>query len=141
MSGRSAEELAALHARCFDAAPRPWTTQEFTDMLAAPGMVFVEDDQGFALARLIASEAELLTIAVAPEGRRRGVGRGLLTECEAGAARAGATRMFLEVAKDNPAAVALYGSAGYTSAGYRKDYYRSDGRRTSALVMAKPLQE
>ena len=139
MGAKTPQALSALHGQCFSEAPRPWTAQEFSELLSAPGMVFVERDQGFALARLIADEAELLTIAVAPQARGAGLGAAILAEVEADAARQGAKRMFLEVAEDNTAATALYGAANYKSAGYRKDYYRGDGRKTSALVMAKPL--
>ena len=64
--------------------------------------------RGFALSRLAADEAEILTIAVAPAWRKRGVGRDLLREHLQQVARAGGRKLFLEVDAANAAAVALY---------------------------------
>ncbi|MDX5350628.1 MAG: GNAT family N-acetyltransferase, partial [Paracoccaceae bacterium] len=75
----TAAELAILHARCFS-TPRPWTQAEFAGFLSDP-LVFllVESDAGFLLGRAVAGEAELLTLAVAPEARRRGLGQRLVS--------------------------------------------------------------
>ena len=54
--------------------------------------------------------------------------------------RAGAVRLFLEVAEDNVAARALYERAGFGQIGRRKAYYAApDGGRTDALVLALDL--
>ena len=72
------EDLAALHARCFT-IPRPWSAAEFAGFLADPlAFLLVEGDAGFLLGRAVAGEAELLTLAVAPEARRRGLGQRLV---------------------------------------------------------------
>jgi [ribosomal protein S18]-alanine N-acetyltransferase len=133
------EALAALHARCFGDAPRAWSAEEFAALLASPTTVLAARSTGFALGRVVASEAELLTLAVAPEARRRGLGRTLMTAFEAVAAARGSAEVFLEVAETNVAARALYSGAGYCCAGFRRDYYRADGRRISALVLRKVL--
>jgi ribosomal-protein-alanine N-acetyltransferase len=100
----------------------------------------VEGDAGFLLGRAVAGEAELLTLAVAPEARRLGLGRKLVARFLYQAQLRGAVRAFLEVKADNAAAVALYESAGFTPAGRRRGYYRSaDGTRTDALVLAREL--
>jgi ribosomal-protein-alanine N-acetyltransferase len=58
----------------------------------------------------------------------------------AGAAAQGATRLFLEVADDNAAALALYARAGFSEAGRRPGYYaRPDGGRQDALILALNL--
>jgi ribosomal-protein-alanine N-acetyltransferase len=58
----------------------------------------------------------------------------------AGAAARGATRLFLEVADDNAAALALYARAGFSEAGRRPGYYaRPDGVRQDALILALNL--
>ena len=100
-------DLAALHARCF-ATPRPWTPGEFTEILADP-LVFllVEGDAGFLLGRAVAGEAELPTLAVAPEARRRGLGQRLVSRFLYQARLRGAESAFLEVAADNDAAQAV----------------------------------
>ena len=134
------EALAALHARCFRAPP-PWSAADFAGFLADPlAFLLVEGYAGFLLGRAVAGEAELLTLAVAPEARRLGLGRKLVARFLYQAQLRGAVRAFLEVKADNAAAVALYESAGFTPAGRRRGYYQSaDGTRTDALVLAREL--
>ncbi|MCA8879898.1 MAG: GNAT family N-acetyltransferase [Rhodobacteraceae bacterium] len=132
-------EMAALHARCFT-TPRPWTELEFAGFLADPGVFAAFDPAGFALGRVVADEAELLTLAVAPEHRRQGRARSLLTALEGDAARRGAATLFLEVAADNDPAIRLYRAASYREVGRRRFYYRREGAPpVDALVMSKAL--
>ena len=86
-----------------------------------PGVLGLLDPRGGMLvARCAGGEAEVLTLAVVPAARRRGIGRALLAR--ALAAMNGAP-LFLEVAADNAAAMALYGAAGLRPCGRRRDYY------------------
>jgi ribosomal-protein-alanine N-acetyltransferase len=134
------EALAALHARCFDAAPPPWSAAAFAGALASPGAFLLGDPEGFALGRIAGPEAELLTLAVAPERRRAGRGRALLAAYEAEAAARGATDSFLEVDETNAPARALYAAAGYAEAGRRRGYYAEGrSRPADALVLRKAL--
>jgi ribosomal-protein-alanine N-acetyltransferase len=132
------EALAALHGRCFDAAPRPWDAAEFAALLEAPGTLLVTRAGGFALGRVVGPEAEILTLAVDPAARRRGIATRLVAELEGAATARGAREAFLEVAADNAAARALYTGLGYAQAGLRRDYY---GSGTDALVLTKILPE
>ena len=91
---------------------------------------------GFMLARVVADEAEILTLAVDPRRQGRGVGRLLLQAAMGDARRRGAVAMFLEVAPSNAAALALYGSAGFVQVGRRPRYYPGGG---DALVLRGPL--
>lgn len=135
----TSEDMARLHAQAFT-TPRAWSKVEFDALRAGPGAFEVTDPAGFALGRVIAGEAELLTLAVAPDARRVGRGRQLLAGFEARAAELGATGAFLEVAADNEAAIALYHGAGWGELGRRRGYYqRPDGSRLDALVMGKPF--
>ncbi len=97
---------------------------------------------GFALGRVIADEAELLTLAVDPELRRQGTGRACLTGfCDTARARA-ATTAFLEVAADNAAAIALYKTAGFALTAIRRAYYkRQNAPDVDALVMTLSLAQ
>jgi len=133
-------ELAHIHAACF-ATPRPWTSDEFAALLAAHGTFLAAlPPHGFALGRTIADEAELLTLAVAPEARRRGLGRTLLADYSATARTRGAAQSILEVSAENLPAQALYTGAGYRITGRRPRYYITpDGRAIDALVMACSL--
>lgn len=115
--------LAALHARCFAAHPRPWSATEIEGLLDSPPNFLIDLPQGFLIGRAVADEAELLTLAVAPETRRQGLARALLAGFYARSRERGAGRAFLEVASDNPAALTLYRSEGWAEAGLRRGYY------------------
>jgi len=132
--------LAALHRRCFRTPP-PWSEADFAAFAADPlAFLLVEGDAGFLLGRVVAGEAELLTLAVAPESRRLGLGRKLVARFLYQARLRGGTRVFLEVSAENPAAVALYESAGFATAGRRRGYYATpEGGRIDAIVMARDL--
>ncbi|OZA00824.1 MAG: ribosomal-protein-alanine acetyltransferase [Rhodobacterales bacterium 17-64-5] len=134
------DDLARLHARSFT-TPRPWSVAEFSDFLADP-LVFLllEGDAGFLLGRAVAGEAELLTLAVAPEARRRGLARKLVNRFLYQARLRGAESAFLEVADDNAAARALYAGAGFVRAGRRRGYYAGPDKQVrDALVLRRPL--
>ena len=131
------EAMAAIHAESMGEG-QAWSAAELAGLLAQPGVRAVGAAAGFALIRVAAGEAELLTIAVRPGTRRQGVGAGLLGQALAEAAAAGAEEVFLEVAEDNGPARALYAQAGFVAAGRRPGYYgRRDGRRFDALVLRR----
>jgi len=133
----TAARLAALHAVAFDA---PWDAAAFDSLLGQGGVHLTETPDGFILMRTVADEAEILTLAVRPEARRRGLGAELVARGAAEAAARGARRLFLEVADDNDAARALYARAGFAEAGRRPRYYaRADGSRRDALLLALNL--
>jgi len=134
------EALAALHALAFTEAPRPWTALEFATLLEEPSTLVAARDRGFALGRVAGPEAELLTLAVHPEARRRGLGRALVDAFEEAAAARGAAEVLLEVAVTNAAARALYGGLGYVAVGRRPGYYRrAAAPPVDALVLRREL--
>jgi ribosomal-protein-alanine N-acetyltransferase len=140
------DRAAALHAESFAAlGERAWTRQDLAELLASPGvagMLLAADggDAGFALWRVAADEAELLTIAVRPIHRRRGVGRRLLMAAIDHVRGAGAQSLYLEVGTDNPAARRLYNAVGFRAVGNRAAYYRrGSGPAVDGIVMRLTL--
>lgn len=137
------DRAAALHGESFAAlGERAWTRRDLAELLALPGvegLLLQADgrDVGLALCRVAADEAELLTIAVRPTERRRGAGRRLLTAVIDRVRRAGARTLFLEVGADNPAAHALYETAGFQVVGTRPAYYRRGAGRTADAVVLR----
>ena len=122
--------MAAIHGAAF-LPDEAWGTAIFAGHLSLPGTFgFVHEAGGVVLARATADEAEILTIAVAPEARRRGAARALLRAAIAAAAERGATTLYLEVSAANSVARALYVSEGFGQVGKRRGYYE-DG--TDAL--------
>ena len=153
----TAARLAAVHAAAFAApldassgdassgdaksgATWSWDAAAFEGLLGQTGVFVIERADGFILLRAVVDEAEILTLAVHPGARRRGLGARLVSEAAAAAARRGAARLFLEVADDNAAARALYARAGFLEVGRRPGYYaRPDGGRRDALILALNL--
>lgn len=132
----TAGDLADLHIRCFQIHPRPWSAPEFESLLASPLNFLLSRPRGFLLGRSVADEAELLTLAVAPDARRTGIASELLREFAATSRARGAAQAFLEVASDNAGAIALYAGAGWRNAGRRRNYYASG---IDALLMWRAL--
>ena len=128
--------LAGIHAEAFETA---WTAEALAAMLAMPGalcFLAIEgaEPAGFLLARSAADETEIVTLAVRPVFRRRGVARALLGALVS--ALQAPRRVFLEVAAGNAAALALYRAAGFAEAGMRRGYYaRANAAPEDALIL------
>jgi [ribosomal protein S18]-alanine N-acetyltransferase len=135
---------AALHAGSFDDA---WTRDSIGKLLTMPGsfgtLAYVGDRPvGLVVALTTGPDAEILTLGVLPDFRRRGVGRLLLASAAERAAAAGCGRLLLDVAEDNTAAHALYRGMGFVDIARRPAYYRrSVGAAVGAIVLARPLQK
>jgi len=133
--------LEALHRTAF---AEPWDQRALAGLLSGPGVAGVlavdagpaTQPLGFILCRAAADEAEVLTIAVHPDARRRGVGRALMGACGRRLAGLGVERLFLEVAAGNGAARALYAACGFAQVGRRKNYYARPDGPEDALVLA-----
>jgi len=136
--------LAALQAACSEEA---WGADFIARLLATPGAFALlaaaaepARPVGYVLGRVAAGEAEVLSIGVLDAARRRGVGRALMAAVAAEAARHGATSLFLEVAEDNVAALALYESLDFRPVGRRPGYYRRPVRPVDARILRLQLQ-
>jgi ribosomal-protein-alanine N-acetyltransferase len=139
---RDAPRLARLHGASFH---RGWGEAEFEDMLSQRntlvhrlrlGSKFI----GFAVSRMAADEAEILSIAIAPGHRGRGLSRQLLLTHLGHLAGRGVRTVFLEVEENNQPARRLYERTGFAVAGRRERYYReAGGAQLSALVMRRDL--
>lgn len=134
VAAADARQLAVLHASAFE---RPWDEAAFEALLVTFNVFgLMLDGQGFIVCRAAADEAEILTLAVAPLVRRNGVGRALVEAAASVAAARGADSLFLEVASDNAAALALYAASAFEPAGLRRGYYAGGA---DAVVMRRAL--
>ncbi|HEX6860320.1 MAG TPA: GNAT family N-acetyltransferase [Caulobacteraceae bacterium] len=130
--------LAAMHEMTFEA---PWGAAEIAALIDGPGgyALIAGEAEGFILCRAIGGEAEILTLAVNPAARQRGLGRALVEAAAKVALEKNVESFFLEVAEDNAAAIGLYQTTGFRLAGRRPGYYRRADGDTDALVMRRRL--
>ena len=133
VAGDDLAKLAELHAACFS---RAWTEEALRDLLKNPDTTAFAARDGFVMMRVAGEEAEILTLAVAPDMRRRGTGRTLVLRAASHAEARGARTIFLEVGDSNAAARALYKSAGFREVGRRGSYY---GPSKDALILRGDL--
>lgn len=127
-----AAAMAAIHQTAFP-PHETWSAEAIGRQLALPGVAgWIDPDGGMILVRLAADELEVLTLAVAPAARRRGIGAALLEAALGWAAAHGGQAAFLEVAEGNAPARALYARAGFLPAGRRRRYYADGG---DALIL------
>ena len=139
---RDAPALAQLHGASFH---RGWGEGEFESMLIERNTLVHRlrvgrKTIGFAVSRMAADEAEILSIAVAASHRGRGLSRNLLLTHLGHLAGHGVRTVFLEVEENNQPARKLYERAGFTVAGRRERYYRqANGEQLNALLMRRDL--
>jgi ribosomal-protein-alanine N-acetyltransferase len=139
---RDAPVLAQLHDASFH---RGWGESEFESMLSERNTLVHRlkagrKTIGFAVSRMAADEAEILSIALAADHRGRGLSRNLLLTHLGHLAGRGVRRVFLEVEENNQPARRLYERAGFGTAGRRERYYRQPGgEQLDALLMRRDL--
>ncbi|HZH11558.1 MAG TPA: GNAT family N-acetyltransferase [Microvirga sp.] len=144
LGSETASRLAAIHAASF---ARAWSTLDFERLLGERGIVgdglflgSAAKPSGFVLSRIVLDEAEILTVALAPEARGRGLSIPLLERHLDELSRRGVRHVHLEVEEGNQPAIALYRRFGFQNSGRREGYYqKADGTRVAALTMALGL--
>ena len=120
--------------------PRPWSAAIWRQELQSPFSQYLVAEEagkicGHIGVKRIADELHIMTIAVRPECRRRGLARRLV-----GAAfseHPDANLVYLEVRPGNAAARALYESLGFFETGVRPRYYGDE----DALLMTLDLRD
>ena len=80
-----------------------------------------------------------MTIGVLPGWRRHKIAASLLDRIIVQMRDIGVSRVFLEVAKDNEAALKLYQGQGFQEVGRRRKYYKMADGRIDALILAKTI--
>ncbi|MCA0335542.1 MAG: ribosomal protein S18-alanine N-acetyltransferase [Actinobacteria bacterium] len=141
MHSRDLPALETLDAELFGADAWPVATW-WAELAERPRReyVVVEDEGGILAYGGLdhgGETADVMTIAVAPTARGRGLGRTVLAELERRASAGGASGALLEVRADNAAALALYEKSGWRQVHVRRRYYQPGD--VDALIMAKTL--
>lgn len=140
------QAMADIHAKTFKPS---WTDGDFQNFLSGKQtggicMRLPHEHKGimvgFALVRIVADEAEILTIAVDPAWQAKGVGRRLMDGVLANLHTDGVPSLFLEVDASNEAAIALYKRVGFEQVAVRENYYScKDNQKAHALVMRRDV--
>lgn len=140
-----ARDVAQIHAEGF---AQGWRVADLERMLTDAAIIgdgatmsgWPSQLAGFALSRIAADEAEILSIGVRRARQGRGVAARLLGRHLSRVAQRGVREMFLEVEEGNAPAIALYRRFGFAEVGRRPSYYRKqDGSAANAIVMRRPL--
>ena len=134
-------QIAALEKLCFT---DPWSENSVRSELSNPlslWLVAEEDGKviGYVGSQSVPPEADVMNLAVAPDHRKRGIGRKLMTELIAELRNSGITALFLEVRVGNMPAQNLYRSLGFAEVGRRPKYYVNPTE--DALILRKELTD
>jgi [ribosomal protein S18]-alanine N-acetyltransferase len=122
--------VSAVHAIEQEVFADPWSTQDFRDCVSSDALFLVAEGKGadtiagYVVALDAADEGEILNLAVAPSGRRNGLGRALVQHMLEALGGRGVQQVYLEVRESNAPARALYAAQGFKEVGRRKQYYR-----------------
>lgn len=130
-----ARAVADLAATCFD---RPWSVEAVRDEVARTDRYYLGIfDDGHLVAYAgtadLAGELHVMTVAVAPQRRRQGLARSLVTALLERARSAGHGGATLEVREGDHGAHALYAGLGFEAVGHRPGYYGAD----AAVIMTR----
>jgi ribosomal-protein-alanine N-acetyltransferase len=133
--------FSLLHAAAFQ---RGWSGEEFERLLmdrdvVAHRAMHGRTLAGFILSRVVAGEAEILSVAVAASWRGRGLAGRLLDVHLRRLAGLGVRTVFLEVDQHNVAARRLYDRASFGEVGRREGYYPRPQGASTALVLRREL--
>jgi len=122
------DDVAALLAIEQEAASAAHWAREQYDRLVESGIVLAAEEagnvSGFVCAKPVAGDWEIENMVVAKQGRRRGIGGGLLDELLRRVRNNGGATVWLEVRESNQPARRLYAKHGFRETARRRRYYR-----------------
>lgn len=119
-----------------------WTAEQFWSELAQPSRTYLAAHDGgilvaYAGLSIVGNDADIQTVAVAPDQQGRGIARTMLERLLAEADSSGVTHTFLEVRADNEPARHLYARLGFEEISRRARYY-ADGSDAVIMRRARP---
>ena len=134
------DRIAELEQQLFSS---PWPRSAFVYELSGNpfAAVYVLEENGEIIGYvdrwILYDRAEIATIGVCKEHRRKGYAQQLMDRVIADAQEAGCENITLEVRVSNDAAVRFYEKNGFITVNTRKNYYEDNGE--DAWLMVKPL--
>lgn len=125
MIRRDMPAVLDIESQSFDV---PWTEEEFIRCLRQRnciGMVAERDEQvvGFMIYELHKNRLHILNFAVAPAGRRRGVGKAMVEKLTSKLSHQRRNRIMLEVRETNLDAQLFFRNLGFRAISVLRDFY------------------
>jgi len=133
-----ASQLADLHKESFQEGS--WNEEQIHKSLTlattyAWMAMALSQPVGFILCQVNPPESEILTLCVSPPWRHHSIAAKLLNHATHAQHLMGCDHVFLEVAADNHAALALYTKSGFQQTGRRRHYYTRAHHKVDALLL------
>jgi len=125
-----AQALHEIHSQSFD---KPWSLENFQNILKLSSTFGFCQNEGFILCSDLGDSIEILTFAVLKTARRKGIGTQLMAQVQNFAINHHKKHIFLEVNITNKPAISLYQKCGFIQTGTRKNYYHEQGKIFDAL--------
>jgi ribosomal-protein-alanine N-acetyltransferase len=130
MVPEDADAVAEVEKQCF---ATPWSRESFwRDASSSDTYYLLAVDEeadnkviGYVGCWILAYEGSITNVAIAPDYRRRGIGRQMLLKLIEEVKARGVTAMTLEARVSNTPAIKLYEGLGFKSVGQRPKYYTS----------------
>ena len=140
MTAHDVPQVHAIERRSFSS---PWDLESYYGELHNPSALYLvaragERILGFGGMWMVEGEAHIVTLAVHPDYRRRGLGRQLLQALLQKARERNILIITLEVRVSNTPAQNLYTAYGFRIIAHRRRYYPDNGE--DAAVMALDLR-
>ena len=103
---------------------------------------YIETDTcvGFVLFSKVYEYSELLSLGVLENWRCHGIGSNLIQHVIRSISRSGASRLVLEVAKNNISARKLYSDFGFKEVSRRIGYYKQSIGNVDAVILEKKIK-
>lgn len=132
-----AYDCSDLHGQCFE---KQWSVSDFENLFNNPAISFfgmMQDNQlvGMIGLSFIVDQAEIYTICTHPDFQKQGIASRLLNYAKQEALDRLVTEIFLDVAKNNHAAIAFYTKHLFQQITIRKDYYKIGNKTIDAIMM------
>ena len=136
-------DLEAVHDIEQRAYAFPWSASIFSDCLRVGYCCWVLDTAaglaGYGIMSVAIEESHILNVCVAPEARRQGLARAMMSHLLNTGAEHGARIAYLEVRPSNAGALKMYLDLGFRHVGTRRAYYPARSGREDAFVLSLPL--
>jgi ribosomal-protein-alanine N-acetyltransferase len=138
-------DLPGVHRLEVTSQPVPWPLWYFRGLLRQGVSCWVLEENkeivGFGIVAFAKLRAHIMNMCVAPEYRRRGLGRRIMLHLQIVARQHHCRWVWLEVRPTNRPAIVLYRKLGFRAKQVLKGYYPNRMGRQNGLLMACPIRK